>query len=213
MFKTSFLIFLFIFLISCGKNGGQDSSQGKGGATVGLNEISTSAPVPSAALNFDVNVKMFNFDSTQEDKILAASELIKKVVATEAFKNKILNHVFNGKNTFANNAGLTNAQIYKKILEGSERLVPGINNAMDLELELYSDSTTVVGYTLPTTIRIWMNTKYFNANSAYKVTDNMMHEWLHKLGFEHDFASTPARPYSVPYAVGYIVRDLAKTMQ
>ncbi len=210
MLKTSFLLFCFMLLVSCGKSGGSGSNQPA--STVSLSEISTDSPVPTAALNFEVNVKMYSFNATQEDKIYAAADLIKKVVATDEFKNKILNHVFKGKKTFANNGRLSNAQIYKKILEGSEKLNPGNNNAMDLELELYSDQSTVVGYTLPSTLRVWMNTKYFNANNAYKVTDNMMHEWLHKIGFDHDFDSTAARPYSVPYAVGYIVRDLAKTM-
>ncbi len=54
-----------------------------------------------------------------------------------------------------------------------------------------------------------MNEKFLNANRPYKVTTNMVHEWCHKLGFKHDVQATPGRKYSVPYAVGYIVRDLA----
>jgi hypothetical protein len=57
-----------------------------------------------------------------------------------------------------------------------------------------------------------MNTKYFYVYTPYQVAGNLTHEWLHKLGFDHDVASTPARPYSVPYAVGYILRDLASDL-
>ena len=54
-----------------------------------------------------------------------------------------------------------------------------------------------------------MNTKYFDRYTPYQVAGNLTHEWLHKMGFTHDSAATSTRPYSVPYAVGYIVRQLA----
>lgn len=209
MFKTLSLMFVFLFLAACGKSGGGSSS---GGDAISLEEIE-SGVVPSAALNFDVNVKLDNaFTTSQEDKIRAASDLIKKVIASETFKNRILNHKFKGRKAFNDNQGLSNAQIYKKIIEGSEVLTPGIDNQMDLSLEVYRASNNTVGYTYPSELRVWMNSKFLNANKPYKVTTNMVHEWLHKLGFKHSAKSTPTRKYSVPYAVGYLVRDLAKRM-
>lgn len=208
MFRTLSFMFVFLFLASCGKSGGGGS--GSGGDTVSLEEIE-SGVVPSAALNFQVNVKLDNeFTATQEDKIQAASDLIKKVIGSEEFKNRILNHKFGGKKAFNDNAGLSNAQIYKKIIEGSEMLTPGVDNQMDLSLEVYRAANNTVGYTYPSELRVWMNEKFLNANKPYKVTTNMVHEWLHKLGFKHAAASTPTRKYSVPYAVGYLVRNLAQ---
>ena len=32
-----------------------------------------------------------------------------------------------------------------------------------------------------------------------------MHEWLHKIGFEHSYYNNSDRPYTVPYAIGEIV--------
>lgn len=210
MFRTLSLMFVFLFLAACGKSGGGGSSSG--GDSLSLEEIE-SGVVPSAALNFDVNVNLDNaFTASQQDKIQAASHLIKKVVGSAAFKNKILNHKFNGKKAFNDNGGLSNAQIYKKIVEGSEMLSPGIDNQMDLSLEVYRAANNTVGYTYPSELRVWMNEKFLNANKPYKVTTNMVHEWLHKLGFKHAQASTPTRKYSVPYAIGYLVRDLAKRM-
>jgi hypothetical protein len=58
-----------------------------------------------------------------------------------------------------------------------------------------------------------MNRKYFNKFRPYQVADNMMHEWLHKIGFSHAVKSTPERPYSVPYAVSYIVKGIARGMK
>lgn len=210
MIKTFSFIFLFLALISCGKSG--SGSTGNQGEALALNEISADSNVPAAAYHFEVNLKLNNFDATQEDKVLEAADLIKKVVATEEFKNGILNFTYNGKKNFADNDGLSNAQIYKKILEGSERLQPGTDNEMDLSLEIFTRSDNTVGYTFPNELKVWMNTKYLNQNPPAKVTTNMMHEWLHKLGFKHDSARTAKRPYSVPYAVGYLVARIAQQL-
>jgi hypothetical protein len=211
MIKTIILLFGFLFFVSCGKSGG-GSNDGQTGTDLSLSEISTDAPVPQAALNFEVRAETSGFNGTQQSKIDEAADLIKKVVSSEEFKNKVLNHTYKGKKTYVDNSGLSNAEIYKKIIEGSEKLSPSRDNEMDLDLETYYTSANVVGYTLPNVMRIWMNTKYLNSRPAWNVTTNMMHEWLHKLGFVHDQKHNPSRPYSVPYAIGYLVRDLAKKM-
>jgi hypothetical protein len=206
-FKTLSFLAAFLFFVSCGKGG---HGGGNSGDAVSLDEIQSGAPVPQAALNFNVNMRTDNFNGEQLDKVHTAAELIKKVVASEEFKDAVLNFKYNGKKSFVDNGGLSNAQIYKKIIEGSEMLTPGIDNEMDLDAEAYKENTMTVGYTFPNVIKIWMNTKYLNANPSYKVTTNMMHEWLHKLGFVHAQARTASRPYSVPYAVGYLVARLAQ---
>lgn len=207
MLKTFSIVFFFLALVSCGKSGG---GSGSGGDAVSLEEIQ-SGVVPSAALNFETNIKPdASFNGTQLDKIHTAAGLIKKVFASEEFKNAILNFKYNGKKQFVDNGGLSNAQIYKKIIEGSEALTPGVDNEMDLSLEVYKANNIVVGYTLPSELKVWMNSKFLDMNPAYKVTTNMVHEWLHKLGFTHAFNSTPSRPYSVPYAVGYLVARLSQ---
>lgn len=215
--KTFSIIFLFLFFVSCGGSGGGGNTPGAS-TQAGIETSSSSSPsnqdtgpVPTAADTFEVNARLFGFSVNQEEKVHQASELIKQVVASQEFKNRVLNHKYKGKKTFVDNNGLTNAQIYSKILEAAEKVAGGgANNTMDLELELYTDSTNVVGYTLPSVVRVWMNTKYFNGFKPYQVAGNMFHEWLHKIGFGHDYEATASRPYSVPYAVGYIIRDMAK---
>lgn len=161
--------------------------------------------VPTNATTFDTNLSLRKFSADQEDKVLEAAELIRQVVASEEFKDAVLNHTYNGQKTFVDSQGLTNAQIYNKFLQGAEKLTPAKNNAMDVELELYYENTTTIGYTYPNTRRIWMNTKYFDRYTAAQVAGNLTHEWLHKLGFGHASSSTASRPYSVPYAIGYIM--------
>ncbi len=164
--------------------------------------------------NFEVRTTLIGFSTQQEKKVNAASRLIRKIVRSAEFKDKILNHAWKGKKRFADNGGLTNEQIYQKILKGTERQTNlGPNNTMDLEIELYTDYDSItIGYTYPSIVRIYMNRKYFNKFRPFQVADNMMHEWLHKIGFTHAVKNTPERPFSVPYAVGYIVKKIARRL-
>jgi len=167
--------------------------------------------VPKDAYTFDFNVKTIRMSRMKERKIDHSIDILREIFASPEFKRRILSHKFNGRYQFAMNNGLSNSQIYRRLLKGIEKLHPYENNAMDVEVELYTDfESLVVGYTNPRTRRIWMNTKYFNKNTPAEVASHLTHEWLHKLGFGHERNKCLNRKYSVPYAIGYIVRDLAK---
>ncbi|MFL5785321.1 MAG: hypothetical protein ACJ76H_11960 [Bacteriovoracaceae bacterium] len=191
MKKTMLFVFIVLMLISCGR-----------------------AHAKSISADFDVRTTLIGFTQKQEDKLNAASKLIRKIVRSKDFKEKVLNHTWEGKKTFAENDGLTNEQVYKKILEGAEKMTDlGPNSTMDLEIELYTDLDSItIGYTYPDISKIYMNRKYYNKFRPFEVADNMMHEWLHKIGFNHAVKPTPERPFSVPYAVGYIVKGIARQM-
>lgn len=178
-----------------------------------LNRLFLFCFISSLSLNvfasIDARIHLVNFPQEQEEKVHKAVELIKKVVASPEFKDRIVNHTYEGKKTFVDNKGYTNEQIYQLILDGSETMVPGKNGRMDVELELYQQSTNTIGYTYPNTTRIWVNTKYFNKYTPVQVADNLFHEWMHKLGFDHALKYSKSRNYSVPYAIGYLVEELA----
>jgi ssRNA-specific RNase YbeY (16S rRNA maturation enzyme) len=167
------------------------------------------AAVPTLAMTFDTNVTPLGTTSAQEAKIQAAEIKIKHVVGTDEFRSAVLNHTYNGKKTFVDNRGLTNAQIYQRILDAAETLQPKKNNTMDMGVKLYYQNSNVVGYTTPSIKFINMNTKYFNKYTSSGVSHNMMHEWLHKLGFGHAVNYSISRNYSVPYAIGNIMGKLA----
>lgn len=170
--------------------------------------------VPDEAYTFDFNVRTVRMGRMKERKIEEAVDLLREVFASHEFKQKILNHRFQGRRSFYMNKGLTNGQIYRRILSGVERIYPYRNNAMDVEVELYSDfQSRVLGFTRPGTRRIWMNTKYFNRHSRSELAGHLMHEWLHKLGFDHERKSSPYRKHSVPYAIGYIVKKIAREIE
>jgi hypothetical protein len=213
--KSSAVMMLFFFMLSCGKDGGSQS-QNSMDSFRNMQEVDSDpdSPAPTLAQTFSVKPRMLNFSLTQKEKVLRAAELIEKVVASDEFRKAILTHTYNGKKRFVDSRGLTNAQIYQKILEASESMLKkGRNNVMDLELQLYREETTTIGYTYPNVVRVYMNTKYFENFDPPQVADNMFHEWLHKIGFDHAHKYTPSREHSVPYAIGYLVKKLAKQYQ
>lgn len=159
---------------------------------------------------FETNITLVDFNSSQEAKVLKAIEILKKVVRSNEFKEKVLQFSYKGKNQFVDNNGLTNAEIYQKLLEGSEELSPAMDYEMDLELELYFSRRSTVGYTYPDELKVWINTKFFNTYTPAQVAGNIFHEWTHKLGFEHAYRYSSKRDASVPYALGYLVEELGK---
>lgn len=166
--------------------------------------------IPPLAITWDAELNLVNFDSTEEQKVREAVKIIKRVIVSKEFKERVLNYQFKGKRQFNDNHGLSNEEIYLKILEGPEQIGQKTrNNTMDVELELYHQKTNTIGYTYPNTVRIWMNKKYFSRYSPIKVADNLMHEWMHKLGFTHEISWNSDRDHSVPYAIGYLIEELA----
>lgn len=166
--------------------------------------------VPNEALTFDISAKLFEFEAEDEAKIEKAFEIIKKVVASKEFRDRVLNYTYAGKKQYVDNEGKTNAQIYQMLLDGREDLKPEVDNQMDLELQLYYSWRSTVGYTYPDALRIYMNTKFFDPYTPSEVAGNVFHEWTHKLGFGHASSYSVARDSSVPYAIGYMIEELGK---
>jgi len=224
------MLMMSLMTVSCSKSGGgssseestqaatgdstsnnSDNSSSSGDSTTTPSIPAPSANVPSLALSFKTNVSYLSgFTTSDEEKYNEAVAIVKKVVATEAFKTKVLNHTYGGAKTYANSAGKTNEQIYQSILDAAESLQPAKNNTLDVGVKLYYEASSIVGYTNGSITYINVNTKFFDSYDPNEVAGNLFHEWLHKLGYGHDSAATAARPYSVPYAVGYMVRDLGK---
>ena len=169
----------------------------------------TQAAVPTLAETFTTDIYVYNGTASQRDKIDKAEYKIREVVHSQAFKDRIINFTYNGVKKFVDNNGLTNTQIYYKILNGAEKLLPTADNEMDLKIKTYYQNSSTVGYTSSSSMYINMNTKFLNNYTSNETAKTMMHEWLHKLGFSHSSYYTSSRNYSVPYGVGKIIMDLA----
>ncbi len=171
------------------------------------------AAVPTQALTFGTNVAVENATAAMETKIRTAEELIKRVIATDEFRNRVIGYTYNGVKKYVDNGGYTNEQIYQKILDGAETLNKISDNQMDLQIEMYYAGTSTVGYTYANVSKIYANTKFYNNYTPATITGNMTHEWLHKIGFSHASSYSVSRDSSVPYAIGYIMRDIAATIK
>lgn len=221
MLKTLCFIFVSLLLVSCQKSvravapiEQTDKVSTTLAAPVAVkSESSLDNDVPSAAHSWDAEVYYVNFSSEDQAKVEKAIVLMKKVIASPEFKNAVINHTYNGKKGYVDSNGLSNEQIYQKILDGAEEMGnTSKNNTLDVELELYFQATTTIGYTYPDTTRIWMNKKYFDKYTPVNVSGNLMHEWLHKLGFGHAMTYSQSRDSSVPYAIGYMMERMAKNI-
>jgi hypothetical protein len=170
--------------------------------------------LPSQALTFSTGgIKFINLTSAQATKYRRAMEIVRLVVGTQSFRRQVLDYTWNGNKAFVDNRGRTNAQIYQSILDGAETLTPSRNNTMDLEVEMYYSNNSTVGYTYANSRRIWVNTKFFNTYTDAQVANNLMHEWLHKLGYGHAQTWSTSRDHSVPYAIGRLVSTIGRNFQ
>ncbi|MGE3611593.1 MAG: hypothetical protein AB7I27_18525 [Bacteriovoracaceae bacterium] len=165
--------------------------------------------VPNEAHYFQAKIGYTNFQVSDEDKVEKAIEIIKKVIASPEFRDRVINFSYNGKKQFVDTK-LSNEQVYLAILEGKETLRPVVDYEMDLDLQLYYSWRSTVGYTYPNQLKIFMNKKFFNRYTPAEVAGNIFHEWTHKLGFEHAFYYSISRDSSVPYALGYLIVNLGK---
>lgn len=158
------------------------------------------------------------FNQAQADKLNAAKKLVELVINSRLFKERVLNFTYNGQKIFVQNNGLSNQQVYDLLMTGAERY-PRQNpsdSTMNFDLELYTpkwyQSNNVLGYTSQNTETIYINKNFYNRAEVNEIAMNLTHEWCHKMGFDHDFKSTSRRPFSVPYGIGYLVRDLANEL-
>ena len=149
------------------------------------------------------------FDAESMKKLEKAFEIVEKVVNTEEFKSRVLNFVnAKGQVAFASNKNLTNEQIFAQFMDGRETLQQSTPGEMNYFLSLYYKRfSKVIGWTNGSINTININWKFFKNFKANEVAGNLVHEWVHKIGFDHKSASEHD---SAPYAIGYIAREMGE---
>ena len=155
-----------------------------------------------------------NFDSEQAKKLFKAMGLFEKAINSNFFKQSIINHKFKNKRRFLYNKGMTNEQIYNSIMLGAETLNPIQDFEADLYLNLDKSARRgrIIGYTNKNTNQIFTYESWFNDKPVYEYSGHIAHEWCHKLGFEHHKNPNYQRQYTVPYAVGYLIREISSSL-
>jgi hypothetical protein len=162
--------------------------------------------------NLEISITLRKFSTKQEIKMREALRRLKIVVNSEEFRIRVLDHEYKNEYTFVDNDDLTNEEIYEKLMAGAETLSPEVDEEMDIDFTMYYKRNNVVGYTYPSTQKIWVNSRFFNSANYGKIAANAIHEWSHKVGFGHSYKNNSRRPFSVPYGIGTIIKDLVNAM-
>lgn len=159
------------------------------------------------------------FTTAEKTKLNVSLALVEKVMNSTEFRDQVLNFKnLNGKTEYHQNEGMTNEQIYNLLMGAGEKypVQTAADQIMDYELQIYSprwyQSKKVIGYTDQSYMTIFMNRRFYRNFVPSDIVGNLVHEWIHKMGFGHDFYYSTQRDYSVPYAIGYIAENIAKKL-
>jgi hypothetical protein len=172
------------------------------------------------SMKFDI-AKLEGFGESERVKFLEILKNGEEVLASDYFKERVLNYQWveyyrrffrqysRVHNTFNWNNGLSNDHILSMLLSGSDQLNPTADGDIDLSLELYFKNNSVIGYTAPNIQTIYINKKYFLPNlrtiaGHASIFNNIIHEYMHKVGFDHTYFNNATRRFTVPYAMGDI---------
>lgn len=155
-----------------------------------------------------------------------ALSLLEEVMNSEEFKLKVLAYKnSSGKREYQKNylwkdpsQRLTNEDVYNILMEGKEHMIPGTIGEMNIYAKLricrgWRRHVTVwcrnvIGSTAPYSSE-WMtlNWKFYSSFKAHEMVSNIVHEWIHLLGFLHGKVNMREE---VPYVVGAIAGQVAE---
>lgn len=161
---------------------------------------------PSAPMRVSLG-KVTGYTTSEKQKLGAATDLMANVLNSREFRDAVLSSP-----GYADEAR-SPQDVYSAIRAAKENFTTAADGEVDLNLSLQTFSwfqRKTVGYTTPSSDTITSNRRFFASYAPAEVAGHLTHEWLHKLGFEHDHAATSDRPRSVPYAIGELVERLAK---
>ena len=156
----------------------------------------------------------------QKQKLLKAYELIELIVNSKIFKEKVLSYsgptgkckkpsCYSG-NYLWNDASkkLSNLDIYNTIMKGDEKMRPFTENEINLNLTWDDIKGRVIGRTRPSSSE-WIEVnwkRYYWRYSSSEMVSNVLHEWIHLLGFLH----TGDKSMNPTYVIGDIAGKLAQ---
>jgi hypothetical protein len=149
-------------------------------------------------LSVDVH-NLKNFKPEERKKFKEAMREMVKVLNSREFYTRFMNL------ELEQTEGHSNPQIYVMLRSGADKFNKENDFDIDVHLTMYYSWKRTIGYTYPSTYFTWINRKFFRGFDASDVAGNVAHEYMHNLGFGHKSAKDHK---SVPYAIGYLVRDM-----
>lgn len=178
-----------------------------------LAELKNKTPVPKKRTPIKLNILkvselgrrlivnlagMKNFSEAQAAKFKAALVPLEDVVNSVQWRTAVYAKTFT-------TTSKTSKQVYDHIMTGREVLAKGVDYDMNISVELYEENSNTIGYTYSNSIWTWINNHFFKRYTSGQIAANVMHEWLHKLGYNHSSATDYS---SVPYSLGYLMNEM-----
>ena len=184
-------------------------------------------------LVFDIH-ELKGFTDRQEELFIRLLDFGTQAINSSSFANAISKYnwmdykwTWRGKSYFTrykfHDTEDSNEIVVEKLFSGADEINVTADSDVDLTLEMYYANNNVVGHTSPDTQRIFLNKAYYderlvpgNNKGQSEIFENIIHEYMHKIGYSHSFLNNRRRPHSVPYAVGglagnFLYRKLMET--
>jgi len=165
--------------------------------------------IPSSYLAIKNEEVRYFPEGEQMTTLLQSFILLEAIVNSKTFKKQVIGHIDSwDQRSYTSNNGLTNEQIYLKLMEGRELLTPDTPGEANIFIEKYYKRSGTIGFTYPGDHKwIYINWRHYAGFNVSEMASNIFHEWIHLMGFYH----SSSRDYdSVPYAIGTIVENLAR---
>ena len=174
--------------------------------------------------DFKVNLTTEGFNEEELKKLELARAHMEKALSSRAFFEFCRDYSYEHKRCtgrfwwkkctvnvvqeFRWNKEKSRKEIYNHLLCGEENLVAGEDKEADIFVKIdRRRNRRVLGYTYPNTSWQWIYSTFFGRASYKEIAGNLAHEWCHKMGYGHEYKYSYLRQFTVPYAVGYFVRD------
>lgn len=153
-------------------------------------------PSPVVVVSPHIGFKPVSGHTVEEAAMVSkAQDAVNKAVASQCFEDFMVNRKLIQTN------GLTPSQVVAQIRAAS----------LTVPVVMYSKwMSRVVGYRVPPDPTVYTNRKFHAGATACSRGSNLLHEWSHVLGFEHDFNASINRPYSVPYSLNAAMEACCK---
>ena len=162
---------------------------------------------------FKITIESVKRYGNYENKARHAVALFAKVFNMPQFKDKVLHFTWDDDLTFADSSGLTNPQVFNKLISGPEIANTGLSYHAHINLRVYGKILPFlypILFTSPDNNLINTKWDFIKSSTLPELAGHYAHEYCHCLGFEHDFDETDRRAFSVPYSIGNIVTMLSK---
>jgi hypothetical protein len=152
--------------------------------------------------NLDIEVHgTKEFSEEERKKFAEAIKKVHKEINSQEFRTRFLSLPLEQTN------GMTNVEIYDMLMSGRDKFNKAEDKDIDVYITMYYSWKNVIGYTYPSTWWTWINRKFFSRFDLGEIGGNIVHEYMHNMGFGH---RSPSDKMSVPYATGYLIRDMIK---